>query len=86
MSNAQNGLRANTTSWPIARAKTTREGRCFLILRTPQFQQKKADLRAFCRIRLLQEEPYNQKAAEAAVGLGTDNGSRSQEAVDRMED
>ncbi|KAL4892677.1 hypothetical protein BDV59DRAFT_202425 [Aspergillus ambiguus] len=38
------------------------------------------------RIRLLQEEPYNQKAAEAAVGLGTDNGSRSQEAVDRMED
>ncbi|KAL5355168.1 hypothetical protein BJX96DRAFT_140822 [Aspergillus floccosus] len=38
------------------------------------------------RIRLLQEEPYNQKAAEAAVGLGTDNGALSQEAVDRMED
>lgn len=30
----------------------------------------------FCdRIRLLREEPHSQKLAEAAVGLGTDNGT-----------
>jgi len=28
------------------------------------------------RIRLLREEPHTQKIAEAAVGLGTDNGTR----------
>lgn len=28
------------------------------------------------RIRLLREEPYSQKEAEAAVGLRTDNGER----------
>ncbi|KAL2841798.1 putative C2H2 finger domain protein [Aspergillus pseudodeflectus] len=30
------------------------------------------------RLRLLKEEPHSQKLAEAAVGLGTDNGVRSQ--------
>ncbi|KAL2000160.1 hypothetical protein VTN02DRAFT_3473 [Thermoascus thermophilus] len=39
------------------------------------------------RIRLLREEPHTQKVAEAAVGLGTDNGTRSQEsAVMEMDD
>lgn len=38
------------------------------------------------RIRLLREEPYTQKTAEAAVGLGTDNGKRSQENELAMED
>lgn len=28
------------------------------------------------RVRLLKETPYSQKEAEAAVGLGTDNGRR----------
>jgi bud site selection protein 20 len=28
------------------------------------------------RVKLLLEEPYSQKEAEAAVGLGTDNGKR----------
>lgn len=32
------------------------------------------------RIRMLREEPHSQKAAEAAVGLGTDNGKRSEKA------
>ncbi|KAL2809906.1 hypothetical protein BJX63DRAFT_339480 [Aspergillus granulosus] len=35
------------------------------------------------RLRLLKEEPHSQKIAEAAVGLGTDNGVRSQ-GVDEM--
>ncbi|KAF9885182.1 Bud site selection protein 20 [Aspergillus nanangensis] len=38
------------------------------------------------RVRLLREEPYTQKSAEAAIGLGTDNGVRQQDTVDRMED
>lgn len=29
---------------------------------------------------MLREEPHSQKAAEAAVGLGTDNGKRSEKA------
>lgn len=28
------------------------------------------------RLRMLQETPYTQKEAEAAAGLGTDNGKR----------
>ncbi|KAI9822891.1 MAG: Bud site selection protein 20 [Thelocarpon impressellum] len=32
------------------------------------------------RVRLLREEPYTQKEAEAAVGLGTDNGRRARPA------
>ncbi|KAL5337919.1 hypothetical protein BJX70DRAFT_368032 [Aspergillus crustosus] len=31
------------------------------------------------RVRLLREEPHSQKLAEAAIGLTTDNGVRSQE-------
>ena len=27
-----------------------------------------------CRVRLLKGQPYTQKEADAAVGLGTDNG------------
>ncbi|OGM50135.1 putative C2H2 finger domain protein [Aspergillus bombycis] len=38
------------------------------------------------RIRLLREEPHTQKVAEAAVGLGTDKGLRSEENVVDMED
>lgn len=29
------------------------------------------------RVRALRDEPYTQKEAEAAVGLGTDNGKRT---------
>jgi bud site selection protein 20 len=29
------------------------------------------------RVRALRDEPYSQKEAEAAVGLGTDNGKRT---------
>ena len=52
---------------------------------TPGIQ---ADGRALlnCRLRLLREEPHTQKTAEAAVGLGTDNGKRSQEPELAMED
>ena len=39
-----------------------------------------------CRLRILREEPHTQKTAEAAVGLGTDNGKRSQESELAMED
>jgi bud site selection protein 20 len=35
---------------------------------------------------MLREEPHSQKIAEAAVGLGTDNGLRQQETVVDMED
>lgn len=38
------------------------------------------------RLRLLREDPHTQKTAEAAVGLGTDNGKRSQDAELAMED
>ncbi|PYH94709.1 hypothetical protein BO71DRAFT_398649 [Aspergillus ellipticus CBS 707.79] len=38
------------------------------------------------RVRILREEAHSQKAAEAAVGLGTDNGVRSKDAVVEMED
>lgn len=31
------------------------------------------------RVKLLKEEPYTQKEAEAAIGLGTDNGKKSTE-------
>ena len=34
-------------------------------------------LMAMRRVRKLQEEPYTQKEAEAAVGISTDNGKRS---------
>ncbi|PGH26598.1 hypothetical protein AJ80_01727 [Polytolypa hystricis UAMH7299] len=37
------------------------------------------------RLRLLKEEPHSQKVAEAAVGLGTDNGKREQVAMDISE-
>jgi bud site selection protein 20 len=38
------------------------------------------------RLRLLREDPHTQKIAEAAVGLGTDNGKRPQEFEIAMED
>ncbi|BCR83122.1 putative C2H2 finger domain protein [Aspergillus chevalieri] len=38
------------------------------------------------RLRLLREDPHTQKMAEAAVGLGTDNGKRPQESEIAMED
>lgn len=38
------------------------------------------------RLRLLREDPHTQKAAEAAVGLGTDNGKRPQESEIAMEE
>ncbi|PYH84223.1 putative C2H2 finger domain protein [Aspergillus aculeatinus CBS 121060] len=39
------------------------------------------------RLRIIREEAHSQKAAEAAVGLGTDNGVRAQEeTVMAMED
>lgn len=38
------------------------------------------------RLRILREEAHTQKAAEAAIGLGTDNGVRSHETVVEMED
>ncbi|KAA6408959.1 MAG: C2H2 finger domain-containing [Lasallia pustulata] len=38
------------------------------------------------RIRALRTEPYTQKEAEAAVGLGTDNGKRENVERDSMED
>lgn len=31
---------------------------------------------------MLREEPHSQKAAEAAVGIGTDNGKRGEKARD----
>ncbi|CAK45727.1 uncharacterized protein An08g10540 [Aspergillus niger] len=36
------------------------------------------------RLRILREEAHTQKAAEAAVGLGTDNGVRSQETTEMV--
>lgn len=38
------------------------------------------------RVRLLREEPHTQKAAEAAVGLGIDNGKRDEGTIVEMED
>lgn len=38
------------------------------------------------RLRLLREEPHSQKAAEAAVGLGTDNGVRTEKGDDMATD
>lgn len=31
------------------------------------------------RLRILREEPHTQRTAEAAVGLGVDNGTRAQQ-------
>ena len=31
---------------------------------------------------MLKEKPYTQKEAEAAIGLGTDNGSKKQSATE----
>lgn len=42
----------------------------------------RADIACFNRLRILREEPHSQKAAEAAVGLGTDNGTRHEESVE----
>lgn len=33
----------------------------------------------------MREEPYTQKVAEAAVGLGTDNGLRTEQTTASME-
>ncbi|PWY88415.1 hypothetical protein BO70DRAFT_359852 [Aspergillus heteromorphus CBS 117.55] len=38
------------------------------------------------RVRILREEAHSQKAAEAVIGLGTDNGVRSKDAEVEMED
>ncbi|KAK5151733.1 hypothetical protein BJ546DRAFT_970247 [Cryomyces antarcticus] len=38
------------------------------------------------RVRQLREEPYTQKEAEAAVGLGTDNGKRAASAMEVVEE
>ncbi|KLJ12522.1 hypothetical protein EMPG_12438 [Blastomyces silverae] len=37
------------------------------------------------RVRILKEEPHSQKLAEAAIGLGTDNGTRDVQAMDVVE-
>ncbi|EEH09147.1 C2H2 finger domain-containing protein [Histoplasma capsulatum var. duboisii H88] len=37
------------------------------------------------RLRILKEEPHSQKMAEAAIGLGTDNGTRAVQAMDVAE-
>jgi bud site selection protein 20 len=34
------------------------------------------------RVRQLRDEPYTQKEAEAAAGLGTDNGKRTTKLMD----
>ena len=41
-----------------------------------------------CRVKTLQEQPYSQKEAEAAVGLWTDNGRAGDEdmEVDEMDE
>jgi len=36
------------------------------------------------RLRLLREEQHSQKVAEAAVGLGTDDGVRGEASVSEM--
>ncbi|PGH00323.1 hypothetical protein AJ79_08254 [Helicocarpus griseus UAMH5409] len=36
------------------------------------------------RLRILKEEPHSQKIAEAAIGLGTDNGTRQAQPMDVM--
>ena len=38
------------------------------------------------RLRALRDEPYNQKEAEAAIGLTTDNGSRKASATATVEE
>lgn len=40
----------------------------------------------FLRLKALKEGPYTQKDAEAAVGLGTDNGKRSQSTLEASND
>ena len=37
------------------------------------------------RVKILREEPHTQKTADAAVGMRTDNGVRTQETVVDME-
>ena len=39
--------------------------------------QKDKELTLGYRLKLLKEEPYTQKEADAAAGLGTDNGIRA---------
>ena len=39
---------------------------------------------SLCRCRMLKEEPYTQKEAEAAVGIRTDNGTRPPAAEDTV--
>ncbi|KAI4165117.1 MAG: hypothetical protein LQ342_001394 [Letrouitia transgressa] len=38
------------------------------------------------RVRSLEDEPYSQKEADAAIGLGTDNGNRKPSALTQIED
>lgn len=38
------------------------------------------------RVRLLREEPHSQKAAEEAIGLRTDNGRRTKDVVEGMDE
>ena len=39
-----------------------------------------------CRVRLLREAPYSQREAEAAIGLGVDNGPVRTPAADTADE
>lgn len=45
-----------------------------------------ANIDDFHRVRQLQEEPHSQKIAEAAVGLGVENGKKKEDDAVEMED
>jgi len=80
VSSAPNGSRASTISSRTERERTTRGGKsvfCLVDSGSQNLLRSKLMARQLgSRIRLLREEPHTQKIAEAAVGLGTDNGTR----------
>ena len=67
----RNGSKVNIASCNTEEERIIRDGKFICIfLSAKEF----ADCN---RLRALKEEPYSQKEAEAAIGLGTDNGVRS---------
>lgn len=85
MLSAPNGLRASSISRRIRKGKTTREGQFGDGFDIFGGLRQKTDFRVYCRVRILREETYTQKDAEAAVGLGVDNGTRSQGLASSMD-
>lgn len=84
--NAPNGLRVRIVWNSTLEANHTNDGRIARIRNDPYFKPERCVKLSISRLRALKEEPYNQKEADAAIGLRTDNGSRKPSKLTAIEE